>query len=352
MTEVTKPHDSARAISRRVFLAQLGLLSTASAFAQPRRLRLGYFPNLTHAQALYAHATGRFERALGSPIEWIPLHAGPSAIEALFVDAIDATYIGPSPTINGHVKSKGSKFVIVAGSASGGAGLVVRRDSGIRSVRDFHGKVIATPQLGNTQDLSARAWFARQGYRLKERGGTVALAALSNPDQLTMFLKKQIDGAWTIEPWVARLMIEGDGQLFLDEKSLWPGGRYTTTHLVVNQQFLADQKALIEKLIAAHIEITQLINADKAASAEILNAQLKKETGKSLKPEVMTMAMEHVEFTWDPIAPSLYESAAAAHQIRFLRNPPQLRGIYSLNLLNEILRGKNLTEVSDSPIRS
>ncbi|HYS43718.1 MAG TPA: ABC transporter substrate-binding protein, partial [Geobacteraceae bacterium] len=168
-------------------------------------LRLGYFPNITHAQALYARATGEFEKALGIPIEWVPFNAGPSAIEALFIDAVDATYVGPGPTINGYIKSKGAKFVIVAGSASGGAGLVVRQDSGIAEEKDFNGKVIATPQMGNTQDIAARAWFADKGYRLKEQGGTVELVPLANSDQLTMFKKKQIDGAWTVEPWLSRL---------------------------------------------------------------------------------------------------------------------------------------------------
>jgi NitT/TauT family transport system substrate-binding protein len=311
------------------------------------RIRLGYFPNITHAQALYARARGEFEKATGAHIEWISFNAGPSAIEALFVDAADATFIGPSPTINGYIKSRGEKFVIVAGSASGGAGMVVRQDSGIRSEKDFHGKVIATPQLGNTQDLAARAWFGEQGYRLQERGGTVALVPLSNPDQLTMFKKKQIHGAWTVEPWVARLELEGSGRLLLDERTLWPEGRYVTTHLVVNKEFLTRHQDLWAKLLGSHVEITQRINADKASAAKILNDQLKKETGKSLKPEVITRALERVELTWDPIPASLRKYANTAHRIRFLRKPPRLEGIYSLTLLNTALRERNLREVTD-----
>lgn len=311
------------------------------------RLRLGYFPNVTHAQALYARATGAFEKALGVPIEWVPLNAGPSAIEALFIDAVDATFIGPSPTINGYIKSRGAKFVIVAGSTSGGAGLVVRRDSGIAGEGDFNGKVIGTPQLGNTQDLAARAWFESRGYRLKEKGGTVELVPLSNPDQLTMFKKKQIDGAWTVEPWLSRLELEGGGRLFLDEKTLWPDGRYVTTHLVANKRFLAKNRELVKKLLAAHVNVTQRINADKGAAAKLLNEQLKRETGKALQDEVISRAMDRVELTWDPIAPSLRKSAEIAHKIRFLRQAPRLEGIYVLDLLNEVLREKNLPEVSD-----
>ena len=166
---------------------------TAAADQEGKQLRLGYFANLTHAQALYARATGAFEK-VGARIQWAAFNAGPTAIESLFTDAVDATFVGPSPTINGYIKSKGEKFVVVAGSASGGAGLVVRGDAGITTEKDFGGKVIATPQLGNTQDIAARVWLAEQGYRLRERGGNVSLVALSNADQLTMFKKRQIDG--------------------------------------------------------------------------------------------------------------------------------------------------------------
>jgi NitT/TauT family transport system substrate-binding protein len=313
-----------------------------------KELRLGYFPNITHAQALYGRAMGEYERAIGVPVKWVAFNAGPSAIESLFVDAVDATFIGPSPTINGYIKSKGEKFVIVAGACSGGAGLIVRQDSAIQTDKDFNDKVIATPQLGNTQDVAARAWFASKHYRLKERGGTVALIPLSNPDQLTMFKKKQIDGAWTIEPWLSRLELEGSGRLFLEEKTLWPEGRYVTTHLVANKQFLADNPALWKKLLSAHITVTQRINEDKAAAAKVLNEQLKKETGKALKPEVIDRALSRVELTWDPIASSLRECAESAYKIKFLRQTPQLDGIYSLDLLNAVLREKNLPEVSRS----
>jgi NitT/TauT family transport system substrate-binding protein len=325
-----------------------GLLHAEAKKTSP--LRLGYFPNITHAQALYARATGGFEKAIGVPIEWVSLNAGPSAIEALFVDAIDATFIGPSPAINGYIKSKGEKFVIIAGGASGGAGMVVRQDSGIEGERDFNGKVIATPQLGNTQDLAARAWFQSKGYRLKEKGGTVALIPLSNPDQLTMLKKKQIDGAWTVEPWLSRLELEGSGRLFLDEKTVWPEGRYVTTHLIVNKRFLAERQELLKKLLAAHVAVTQQINSDKAAAAKVLNDQLKKETGKALKPEVIISALNRVELTWDPIGSSLRKSADVAHSVGFLRAAPRLEGIYSLKLLNEVLREANLPEVSDSTL--
>jgi NitT/TauT family transport system substrate-binding protein len=335
------------ALPSRLALLLMFVLVGHSPAAQreAKELRLGYFPNITHAQAIYARATGEFEQKTGVRIKWTAFNAGPTAIESLLVNAVDATFVGPSPTINGYIKSGGEKFVVVAGTASGGAGLVVRRDSGIHSEKDFAGKTIATPQLGNTQDIAARVWLAGKGYRLRERGGNVSLVPLSNPDQLTMFKKRQIDGAWTVEPWLARLEVEGGGEVFLEEESLWPGGKYVTTHLVVDRTFLADNQFTMKKLIAALVEVTERINSDKMAAIAILNAQLKKETGKALKDAVIQKAMTRVEFTWDPICASLKQSAEASHRIGFIRKEPALAGIYALTLLNEVLKERNLAPV-------
>jgi len=177
---------------------------------------------------------------------------------------------------------------------------------------------------------------------LRERGGNVSIVPLSNPDQLTMFKKKQIHGAWTIEPWLARLELEGGGTLFLEEKALWPNGKYVTTHLVVSKAYLAGHQEIVKKLIAGLIEVTERINADKTAATIILNEQIRKETGKTLKAEVIQKAMSRVDFTWDPICASLNKSAEAAHTVGFAKKPPELGGIYSLNLLNHVLKEKNL----------
>jgi NitT/TauT family transport system substrate-binding protein len=335
---------SHRLLARLLLVIMLGGCAVAAG-QEGKQLRLGYFPNLTHAQALYARATGAFDKA-GARIQWVAFNAGPTAIEALFTDAVDATFVGPSPTINGYIKSKGDKFVVVCGSASGGAGLVVRGDAGIKTEKDLGGKVIATPQLGNTQDVAARVWLAEQGYRLRERGGNVSLVPLSNADQLTMFRKRQIDGAWTVEPWMARLEVEGGGTVFLEEKTLWPGGRYATTHLVVNTMFLTDNQVVVRNLIAALVEVTRRINTDKAAAIPILNDQLKRETGKALKAEVIQKAMTRIELTWDPICSSVKKSAEASHRIGFLRAAPGLEGLYSLSLLNDVLKEKNLPPIA------
>ncbi len=325
----------------------LAFASTTAFSGEQWQLRLGHFPNLTHAQAVYARATGQFEKSIGTPIKWVSFNAGPSAIEALFSDAIDVSFIGPSPAINGYIKSKGSKFVIIAGAASGGAGLVLRKDSGIQTDKDFADKIIATPQTGNTQDVAARTWFDQKGYKLTEKGGRLSLVALSNPDQLTMFRKRQIHGAWTIEPWVSRLEIEGGGVLFLDEKTLWPENRYVTTHIVCNKQFLLRNRELVKNLLVAHVEITQEIQTNRDSSSKILNAELKKETGKALSEAVIAKALNRIEFTWDPIASSLFKYAEDAFKVGFIRKRPDLEGIYDLRLLKKVLEEKGLPTIDE-----
>ncbi|MBI2485474.1 MAG: ABC transporter substrate-binding protein [Deltaproteobacteria bacterium] len=311
-------------------------------------IRAGHFPNITHAQGVIGQANGWFQKALGenTEVDWKIFNAGPSAIEALFAGQLDLTYIGPSPAINGYVKSKGEALRIVAGGVSGGAGLVVRGDSGINAVKDFDGKKIASPQLGNTQDVALRGWLNDNGYKLKEKGGTVQVIPLANPDQLTLFLKKDIDGAWTVEPWVSRLILEGGGKLFLDERKLWPNGQFVTTHLIVSNKFLKEHPDLVKKWIAAHVELTEWINKNPEEAKKVLNEEIKKETGKALPQNVLNESLKRVEVTYDPIASSLFKSARWAFEQGFLGSEqPDLSNIYDLTFLNEILADKGLKPV-------
>jgi len=313
---------------------------------RPVQLRLGHFPNVTHAQALYGRATGSFERSVGEPIVWTQFNAGPSAVEALFADAVDASYVGPNPAINGFIKSQGKSFVIVAGAASGGAALVVRADAGIASETDFHGKTVATPQLANTQDVAARLWFAAHGYTTREKGGDLTILPLANPDQLLMFGKKQIDAAWTVEPWVSRLEQEGGGRVFLDEKRLWPDGRYVTALLVVRREFLASHRDVVAGLLAAHVEATLALKRDKRAAAALLAAEIARETAKPLPEAVVRSSLERIELGWDPLAAALAKAAEDAHAIGFLKERPNLTGIVDTALLDGVLAAKGLPPVS------
>jgi NitT/TauT family transport system substrate-binding protein len=199
-------------------------------------LRIGYFANLNHAQAVIGLNDGDFENTFtknGITVQPIVFNAGPSAIEALFASQIDVAYVGPNPAINGYVVSEGRDLRIISGASSGGAVFVVRNDSGIKSAKDFAGKKFASPQVGNTQDIALRSYLLKNGYKTKENGGNVEVISTNLADIITLFLKKQLDGAWVPEPWGARLVKEANGKTFLDERSLWPNGKFVTANIIV-----------------------------------------------------------------------------------------------------------------------
>jgi NitT/TauT family transport system substrate-binding protein len=305
-------------------------------------LRLGHFPNVTHAQALVGRATGDFERTIGVPVQWTLFNAGPSAVEALFASAVDAAYLGPNPAINGHIRSAGESFAIVAGAASGGAALVVRPGAGITSDADFHGKTAATPQLGNTQDVAARLWFAERGLVSRDRGGDLTILPLANPDQLLMFRRGQIDAAWTVEPWVSRLEQDGGGRVYLEEKTLWAGGRYVTAVLVVRRAFLRQQPEVVRRLMAAHVDATLRLNADREAAARLISDEIKRETAAAIPLAIVRSALARVEFSWEPLPAALAKAAADAHRVGFLPANPDLSRIWELGPLRDVLREKGL----------
>jgi NitT/TauT family transport system substrate-binding protein len=307
----------------------------------PVVIRAGHFPNLTHAQGVIGQANGWFDRALApqAQVEWKVFNAGPSAIEALFAGAIDLTYIGPNPAVTGYVRSRGEALRIVAGATSGGAALVVRADSEVRRPEDFHGKRIASPQMGNTQDVALRAWLQAHGLKPREKGGDVQVLPIANPDQLTLFIKKEIDGAWAPEPWASRLIHEAGGRLFLDERDLWPNGQFVTTHLIVRTQFLREHRDLVKKWIEAHVELTEWINKHLPEAKRVLNQEIRRETGKALPQKVLDDSFSRLQVTYDPVRSSLFTSARWAFTAGFLgRTPPDLTGIYDLSILNEVLK--------------
>ena len=328
-------------------------LST-SVLAEKVILRVGHFPNITHAQGLIAHGLSRagkgwFEARLGQDVEiqWFVYNAGPSAMEAIFVNSLDLTYVGPNPAINAHLKARGEEVRIVAGACSGGAALVVRTGAGIKGDADFKGKKVATPQLGNTQDVAARSWLQSKGFRVTLTGGDVLVVPTLNPDQLALFQQGTLDAAWTVEPWVTRLVREGKGKVYLEERALWPknDGKYVTTHLVSSARLLQKQPALVKKWIAAHLELTEWIKQNPDEAKRVLNDEIKAETTRGLPQATLDEAWTRLEVTHDPIRAALLKSAEDAHRIGFLKDKPDLSRIYDLRLLNEVLREKGLKTV-------
>jgi len=316
----------------------------ASAQANGNIIRVGAFPNITHAQAMVGKASGWFDKAMGKQVnvQWTSFNAGPSAIEALFAGAIDMTYIGPNPAINGYVRSNGEALRVIAGAASGGASLIVRQDAAINKPEDFHGKRVASPQYGNTQDVALRNWLQTHGLKSNDKGGDVRIVPMANPDQLTLFLKKDLDAAWAPEPWATRLVHEGNGRLFVDERTLWPNGQFVIGLLVVNNKFLRAHPDLVKNWIRAHVELTDWINVHPQEAKKLLNEQIRRETGKALPAIVLEEAFSHLQVTSDPLRNALMTAAQQAFADGFLgRQMPDLSGLYDLTLLNQILIEKN-----------
>jgi NitT/TauT family transport system substrate-binding protein len=308
-----------------------------------KTIRVGAFPNITHAQAMVGKADGWFDTAMGPQVkvQWTSFNAGPSAIEALFAGAIDMTYVGPNPAINGYVRSNGEALRVVSGAASGGASLIVRNDSGINKPEDFHGKRVASPQFGNTQDIALRNWLKTHGMKTNDRGGDVQIIPMANPDQLTLFLKKDLDAAWAPEPWATRLIHEGNGRLFVDERSLWPNGQFVNGLLVVNTTFLKAHPDLVKNWIRANVELTDWINGHQSEAKKLLNQQIQRETSKALPALVLDEAFSRIQVTYDPLHNALTTAAHQAFEDGFLgRQMPDLSGLYDLSLLNQVLAEK------------
>src|SRR5436853_956550 len=225
----------------------------SSSVSAETKIRVGHFPNITHEQGVVAHALSRqgkgwFEQRLGpdTKIEWFVYNAGPSAMEAIFAKSIDLTYVGSGPALNAYTKSKGEEIRLIAGAANGGAGLVVQPDQNLKTPADFRGKRIATPQLGNTQDISCRAWLTEGGLKITQLGGDAQVIPTQNPDQLGLFKQKKIDGVWTVEPWLSRLEQEASGKVIVEDQD------GATTILVSRVTFLNEQRELVRKFAQAH----------------------------------------------------------------------------------------------------
>jgi len=328
---------------------------THTAFAQAQKtLRLGYFPNINHAQGVIGIGDGSFQKTLGDNVtlETFVFNAGPSAIESLLAGRLDASYIGPNPAINGYVVSDGQAVRVIAGATSAGASFVVRNDSGINSVQDLGGKKFASPQLGNTQDVALRKYLTDNGFNTVENGGNVTVLPIANADILTTFLKKEIAGAWVPESWATRLVNEAGGKIFVDERDLWPPeGKFVTAHLIVSPKYLKENPDVIKRLLTAHVNETQWNNEHKDEVPTVFNTELKKLTGQTIPEDVLTEALTRLEFTNDPIKLSLFQSANDAYDLGCLakgQERPNLSGIYDLALLDQVLNEKGLPTIGDT----
>jgi len=323
-----------------------GQTAAASATTEPaEELRLGYFANVTHAPALVGLQEGLFADALGdTKLTTQVFNAGPAAIEALSAGAIDATYIGPNPSINTFIQSGGESAHIVAGAATGGAALVVRE--GIDSAKDLEGTTLASPQLGNTQDVALRTWLADEGFETTTTGeGDVTITPTENAQTLQLFQDGQIDGAWLPEPWVSRLIIDAGAHVLVDEADLWEDGEFPTTVLLVRADFLDEHPDVVEDLLRGHVAAVEWLADNPDDAAGVINAAIETETGKPLSDEVISRSLEHVVFSFDPHADTfetLVENGLAAGT----QKEGSIDGLFDLTLLNAILSADGVDTVS------
>ena len=322
--------------------------------SQSRTLRIGYFPNLNHAQAVIGlQQDGDFQKILntnsnnttkGVRVESFVFNAGPSAIEALFGGQIDVAYVGPNPAINGYLASNGQGLRVISGAASGGASFVIRNDSGIKSVNDLGGKKFASPQLGNTQDVSLRKYLVDNGFNTVDNGGNVTVVPVTPADILTLMLKNEIDGAWVPEPWATRLVKEANARIFVDERELWsPDGKFVTANIIARTDYLNENPDIVKQFLQAHINKTIWINENKDQEViTAFNGALKKITGKTIPDDEIRDALTRLEFTFDPVEESLFKIADNAYELGYLdngRSKSDLSNIFDLTILNDILAG-------------
>src|SRR2546423_14528544 len=306
----------------------LSALMTISVCAETK-VRVGHFPNITHAQGVIAHALSRqgkgwFEQRLGqgTKIEWFVYNAGPSAMEAIFAKSIDLSYVGSGPALNAYTKSNGEEIRLLAGAANGGAGLVVQPNQNLSAPADFRGKKIATPQLGNTQDISCRAWLTEGGLKITQLGGDAQVLPTQNPDQLGLFRGKKMDGVWTVEPWLSRLEQEASGKVIVEEKEV------ATTILVSRVKFLNEQRELVRKFAQAHAELTDWIVKNPDEAQRLIKAELLEETRSDMAPQIIATAWKRIVFTSETPRASVEKFMQNSVKAGFIKSAPDLSKLF------------------------
>jgi NitT/TauT family transport system substrate-binding protein len=309
-------------------------------------LRLGYFANVTHAPALIALQDGSLKSKLGRNVklETSVFNAGSEAVTAFLADALDASFIGPSPAITGYQQTSGD-LRVVSGVASGGAYLVVKKD--LNSAADLKGKKIAVPSKGNTQDVALRVWLGDNDVEVTKDGGEVTIVPQENSVTLTAFLDGTIDGAWVPEPWATRLVNEGDGKVLVDEATLWPGGAYTTTLLIVTAKLRDEHPDVVKALVESVEGAVALVKSDPAAAKKLTAEGIEEATGKPIAPELVDASFDHIEFTLDPIASSVQKSAEEGKELGFLESS-DIADLFDLTIANEVLQANNQPAVKSS----
>ena len=316
-----------------VAISALGIALSFSSdgTSDEKNIRIAYFPNIGHAVPIVGVENQFFEKGIGNntKIDTRVFDSGPQVIESLFADSIDLAYVGPGPAINGFLNSENQNIKILAGSASGGASFIVHPDSDINSVADFDGKKIAAPQIGNTQDVSLRHYLSDNGLKPAEKGGSVVVYNISNPDIYTLFVKGEIDGAWVAEPWATILEKELGGKRLFYEEDLWTGNQFASVLLIANTQYVKENPETVSKFLKSHHETVDWINQNPTETRIIFNNFLDSYLGQSLSDEIVDVALSNLEITSDPLPDSVFSFAEKADALGYLgRNGYDLTGLF------------------------
>ena len=309
----------------------VGILVNSDENTHENKIRVAYFPNINHAIPIIGMEKGTFENQIGNNtvIEPILFDAGPQVIESIFAGSIDIAYVGPGPAINGFLKSENHNVKILSGAASGGASFIVHPNSKIESVADFEGKRIAAPQIGNTQDISLRNYLSENGLKPAEKGGSVIVLNISNPDIYTLFAKGDIDAAWVPEPTATILVQQLDGKRLFNEEELWPDNRFASVLLIAREEYVKQNPDVINKWLEAHQQTVNWINSNPEQTRIIFIQFMKKETGKSLPDKLIDESLSNLEITFDPIVSSIHTFAKRADSLGYLgRHGYSLDGIF------------------------
>lgn len=313
-------------------------------------IRIGFFPNLTHSQAVYGYANGDFEKAFGDQYEvkWHSFNAGPAEIEAMFAGEVDIGYIGPIPAINGHIKSNGN-VKIIAGATLNGAMLVTRKGLIINEVKELAGRTIAVPQFGNTQHLCLLNLLSANGLSTIEKGGNVKVIESSNPDMKTLMDKGDIDAALVPEPWATRLINEIGVNVLLDSDEVWDTGDYSTAVIIVSTKFYEKNKDLVKQFLQTHIDITEYINEHPEEAMKKINDKIGELTGSKLSESVLKNSFSNMIVTFDPSVSFINKFMTIYQDEGFVKSIPNKNKVYDFEILNELLRDKNLNEIRVEP---
>jgi NitT/TauT family transport system substrate-binding protein len=314
-----------------ILLSVLAVSMTSNDESNENKIRIAYFPNIGHAIPIVGMENGFFQNSLGDQvkIETRVFDSGPQAIESLFGNSIDLAYVGPGPAINGFLNSENHNVKILAGAASGGASFIVHPDSEINSATDFAGKKIAAPQIGNTQDVSLRNYLSENGLRTAEKGGSVIVYNIPNPDIYTLFVKGDIDGAWIPEPWATILVTELNGKRLFHEEDLWPNQEFASVLLIANANFVEKNPESITNLLKSHHETATWINQNPIETRIIFNNFLNSHLGQPLSDDIVDVALSNIVITADPLPDSVYSFAEKANALGYLgRNGYDLSGIF------------------------